>query len=361
MRLHRSSSVRRSTAFTIALVALVSVLGVVPMAAPAGADVNPQFMTVDIASGTPGTVYATVIDNDPVTNDETWSVVELDATTGDTLRTVADLGTTVIEAMGAAPGRVTLADAAGTIHTYRRLADGYAPLHSWPVSVPGVSGDVFVGGLAPFPDGRTAAIVVVSHPTVIDPFPVPEFAGVLLYDSVGDILGMWKVPVSLAEPKAFVLPDAVDVLPSGEIFVAGIPCQGAICGSPVVDTGWLFQIDVERARPSWNLSTGQQWDDSLLVNATSVAVIDDTHVVTLSDHDEAVELDLSGGSVTRDDLLALDLGWTAEDVANSWGAGDLVDVLEHEGTSDVERVHRFQQVGDVWTSLGTIPASWDSM
>jgi len=339
-----------------ALASIVSVLGLLVLGAPSAAADEAQYLAISLAAADPSSLYTAVIVDDPTSDDSTYLVMEQDARTGAVGQQVADLGTTPIEAIEAAEGLVLVADGTGTIHVYGRSGGGYRTVATWPVTVPGYAGDVFVGGMTVLPGGTVAATVTVQadDEPYYDP---PVFAGVVLLDPSGGVIDQWAVDVRIDEPNAFVLPTGIDSLPSGEIFVGGIPCQAGLCGPQVVDEGWAFELDVRRGAADRTLVLREQWSDPLLQNATSVVALDREHLVVSSPDDGAVEVALGDSSVERVAVVAASVEWGVEGIAASRAPRSTVYVLEGDVGSD-KRVRVLRRTSGDWTLLASYPANW---
>jgi len=326
------------------------------LGSPSAAADQTQYLALSVAAASPSSLYAAVITDDPTSEDSTYLVVEQDARTGELGSQVADLGETSISAIEAAEGLVLVADGTGTIHVYGRSAGGYRSVATWPVSVPGYSGAVFIGGMTLLPGGTVAATVSVQadDEPYYDP---PVFAGVVLLDARGQVIDQWAVDATIDKPNAFVLPTGIDSLPSGEIVVGAIPCQAGLCGPQVVDEGWVFELDVRRKAAQRSLVLLDQWMDPILQNATSIVALDRSHLVVSSPDDAAVEVELGDSSVDQVAVVAAAPEWGVEGLAAARGQGSTVYVLEGDVDSD-KRVRVFRESSGAWTLRASYPASW---
>lgn len=241
---------------------------------------------------------------------------------------------------------------------------------SYPVTIPGQSEAPYLSDLVAGPGGTW----VMSGSVGDGVSGVPDWLGVASVSADGKTLGTWTVPADSSLPEnAFILPASVSTTPSGTVFVRGIPCQAGMCGSPVIDTGWIYQLDVAA---DGTITLAQEWSDSSLADGQWLTMIDETSFFALGASGagsslqgyqlqgsvtDAYEFVIDGDAITQQGKLA------ADDIPtyigmNRTGSGPDAYVLQYTGGYDGSySIQPFSNDSGTWTKQGDAwPASWGS-
>jgi len=226
---------------------------------------DPQYLTWTVDAPRGSEVFSTVYDTDT----QGSVIVSRNHRNGKVKQTFGSGG--VASGVAATKrGSVAVARQQGTVDAYEKRGRlGYRHVGTYPVAVPGQSETPFLGGIALGQDGTWLTVASVG-----DAINVPQWVGAVAVDSDGATTGTWTVPAdSDLPPNAFILASAISSTDDGSIFVRGIPCQAGLCGSPVIEKGWLYEL---RLGKDGSLTQVNEWTSPGLADGQHLAMIDDT-------------------------------------------------------------------------------------